>query len=86
MAKSFRLARRIAVAISGATSFCNRWRKQAEAKPVSRAAFIRALRLASISVQDRASSLIFECGDLFEDHGLEVCLDAKGHVGTIDLA
>ncbi len=67
-------------------ALCNRWRKQAEAKPVSRAAFIRALRLASLSVQDTESSLIFECGDLFEDHGLEVCLNAKGQVGTIDLA
>ena len=66
-------------------ALCNRWRKEAGAKPVSRTAFLKPLQLMSVTVEGKAASLIFECGDLFEDHGIEVCLGARGGVGSIDL-
>jgi hypothetical protein len=65
---------------------CNRWRSQAGERPVTSAAFVRALQLASISVGARSTSLIFECDELLEDHGVEVRLNPKGKPGAISLA
>ena len=65
---------------------CNRWRAQEEEPPITRAAFLRALQLASISIDVKTTSLIFECDDLFEDHGVELRLTPKGRITDVALA
>ncbi len=65
---------------------CNQWRAQAGERPVTPAAFGRALRLASIAVGSRSSSLVFECGDLLGDHGVEVGLASTGRVTSVSIA
>ena len=64
----------------------NRWRAEAGERPVTRATFARALHLASIAIGPRATSLVFECGDLLGDHGVEVRLASTGRVTSISIA
>jgi hypothetical protein len=49
-------------------------------------AFDRALKLKAIVVEQRQTSLWYNCGSLFGDHGVQVRLTARGAIRTIGLA
>jgi hypothetical protein len=60
------------------------WRQ--ERRVFSRAAFVRCLRLQSVDVGARRTTLHFACGELFYDHVIEVRMSPQGKIREICLA